>query len=153
MNCVSSEEAIPSSSIGVFGDYAWSTEAHWVERLLRSLAFNSVSWTVCFKRILFKPALYWDVSYPIFMADFALSRVERAPMFFLFDNAWTSYAMVSTGDITVIHSLCISANKDMSRTTHAVSKIFVLSRRAIEFCPLSKSLRSAVFTSQTEARK
>lgn len=75
-------------------------------------------------------------------------RVESLRSSFLFDNAWVYKAMTSTDCFTVVHPLCTSTNKDMSRIIHEAYnfKLFVLNRRTTKFGPLSKWITSAAFT-------
>lgn len=78
--------------------------------LLCSLAFNSISRTVCSKKILVGPECQLNQS----LVPILLHQEQRSLTSFLLDNAKMSNIMVSTGGFTIIHLFCISTNNDIT---------------------------------------
>lgn len=85
-----------------------------------------------------------------------LHQTGQYPTSFFFENTWTSDAMASTADFTVIHALCIStSDRDREQPmSSTVAAILVPSLRYISICTLSKSRESAAFRiTRTSKRK
>lgn len=102
---------------GLVGDNAWLIEVY--------------KWNVCcivpsalFTELCIFKQFYWELNWfnlsaePLFGSDFVSSSRTNSDTFLFFNNVWTTNAMMSTADFTIIHPLCLSTSNPWSQTTH-----------------------------------